>query len=289
MESSREDVTVPLMDHSPDWVEYACGGGAAFFNIIITFPLHKVIFRQQVFGISGNSAFMQVKKEGLSQLYRGVLPPLLQKTFSVSLMFGLYDQYSRILRSNCPFIPQSATLHAAAILSGTTEAILVPFERVQTILQDQRRANRFSNTIHAFRVLRMYGIGEYYRGLTAILLRNGPSNAVFFSLRGKVNSVLPEAKTSARKVRNDFVAGAVTGAFISTVWYPVNVVKSRMQSKIGGEFRSFVYTFKQIYKERNCRLRNMFLGVHLNYSRALISWGIINAAYEILKNCFMQD
>lgn len=169
-------------------------------------------------------------------------------------------------------------------LTGTTEAILVPFERVQTILQDQRRANKFSNTAHAFRILRMYGIREYYRGLTAILLRNGPSNAVFFSLRGKVKSKLPEAKTSAGKVTNDFVSGAVTGAFISTVWFPVNVVKSRMQSKVGGKFRSFLYTFKKIYEERNYKLRNMFMGVHLNYSRALISWGIINAAYETLKN-----
>lgn len=136
--------------------------------------------------------------------------------------------------------------------------------------------------------LKSYGIREYYRGLTAILLRNGPSNAVFFSLRGKVSNVLPEAKTSAGNITRDFVSGAVTGAFISTVWFPVNVVKSRMQSKIGGKFRSFVYTFKKIYNERNCQLRKMFLGVHLNYSRALISWGIINASYEILKKNFFS-
>ncbi len=26
----------------------------------------------------------------------------------------------------------------------------------------------------------------------------------------------------------------------------------------------------------------MFYGVHVNYTRALISWGIINASYELL-------
>lgn len=136
--SLQSEEQAPSMDHSPDWVEFACGGGAAFINIMITFPLHKVIFRQQVFGISGNRAFRQIRKEGFQQLYRGVLPPLLQKTCSVSLMFGLYDQYSRILRSNCPFLSQSSVLHTAAILSGmvtfsSTEIHLIQIPSVFSI------------------------------------------------------------------------------------------------------------------------------------------------------------
>lgn len=37
------------------------------------------------------SAVQELRHEGLVFLYRGILPPLAQRTLSLSLMFGLYD------------------------------------------------------------------------------------------------------------------------------------------------------------------------------------------------------
>nr|XP_054747983.1 mitochondrial nicotinamide adenine dinucleotide transporter SLC25A51-like [Lytechinus pictus] len=272
--------------HRPDWVEYLSGGGAAFVNIVMTFPLNKVLFRQQLHGIRAKKALRQINKEGLHNIYRGVLPPLLQKTCSVSLMFGAYEQFSRIFKSQFPNLNSTVIICLAGLLSGSCEALLAPFERVQTLLQDHRNEHKFKNTHHALRTVYSLGIKECYRGLTAVLLRNGPSNIVFFSLRGKLRSALPEPTTDTGAVVNDFISGAILGAMLSTAWFPVNVVKTRMQSKVGGEFRSFMYTFRKIYVERGCRWRAMFFGVHLNFTRALISWGIINASYEFIKSSF---
>lgn len=41
-----------------------------------------MIFRQMLFGIQLKSAFTQLKNEGILFLYRGVGPPLAQKTVS---------------------------------------------------------------------------------------------------------------------------------------------------------------------------------------------------------------
>lgn len=72
----------------------------------------------------------------------------------------------------------------AGMVAGTFEAVLMPFERVQTILADGAYHQKYKNTHHAFRViLHDNGIRELYRGLWPILLRNGPSNAMFFILR----------------------------------------------------------------------------------------------------------
>lgn len=71
--------------------EFACGWGAAFINIICTYPLYKTIFRQMLHGVKIETAFMQLRHEGLIFLYRGMFPPLAQKTLSLSLMFGVYD------------------------------------------------------------------------------------------------------------------------------------------------------------------------------------------------------
>lgn len=77
----RLDV-LPPENEKKDYREFVCGYGAAFINICITFPINKVMFRQMAYGIRTNSALLQMKKEGISHLYRGLLPPLLQKTLS---------------------------------------------------------------------------------------------------------------------------------------------------------------------------------------------------------------
>lgn len=75
----------------------------------------------------------------------------------------------------------------SAFLAGCTEATLVPFERVQTLMQETQYHGKFKNTPAAFyQLYTQYGVREYYRGLSAVLMRNGPSNVIFFASREKV-------------------------------------------------------------------------------------------------------
>lgn len=74
------------------------------------------------------------------------------------------------------------------------------------------------------------------------------------------------------------------GAAISTGYYPLNVIKTRMQCRLGGTFESPWSAFNSILMERGGKVTELFRGVHLNYTRALLSWGIINASYELLIN-----
>ena len=80
-----------------EWREFVSGWGAAVANIIVTFPLNKTMFRQQVHGFTMCEAMKQLKKEGAIHLYRGILPPLMQKSASSSIMFGTYAWYSRVI------------------------------------------------------------------------------------------------------------------------------------------------------------------------------------------------
>lgn len=70
------------------------------------------------------------------------------------------------------------------VIYDLAEAVLMPFERVQTILADATYHKKYKNTHDAFRAIwHQHGFKEFYRGLVPILVRNGPSNAVFFILR----------------------------------------------------------------------------------------------------------
>lgn len=68
----------------------------------------------------------------------------------------------------------------------------MPFERIQTLLADSTYHDRFKNTSQAFQyVWKNYGYRELYRGLMPILIRNGPSNALFFVMREEAADRLP--------------------------------------------------------------------------------------------------
>ncbi|XP_040028472.2 mitochondrial nicotinamide adenine dinucleotide transporter SLC25A51-like [Gasterosteus aculeatus] len=270
---------------------YVCGSVAAFTNIMLTFPLQKLLFRQQLHGVLATEAVRQLQRDGLRNLYRGLLPPLLQKSTTVAIMFGLYEDFSRVLldRADGSGVPELVTRSFAAALAGTAEAFLAPFERVQTLLQDHRHHGRFNNTVHTFRtLLTEHGVRECYRGLVPILLRNGPSNVLFFGLRGPIKEQLPEASSRAGHMVNDFVCGGLLGAALGIMFYPLNVVKSRAQSQVGGAFQPCREVLLTVWRERGGSVAMLFRGAHLNYHRSLLSWGIINATYELLLK-FMKE
>lgn len=60
------------------------------------------------------SAVNELRHEGFSFLYRGVLPPLAQRTISLSLMFGLYDGTKR------PLIDMGVNEYLAKGVAGMT-------------------------------------------------------------------------------------------------------------------------------------------------------------------------
>ena len=260
--------------------EFVCGWGAAFINISVTFPINKVMFRQQLHGIRVLKAISELRKEGIRNIYRGLPPPLLQKTFSMSLMFGTYYQFEAFMQQRYPK-NWLVNKTSAAILAGGVEAILTPFERVQVLMQDRNYQHRLQNTPHAFVELRQFGIREYYRGLNTILFRNCSSNVLFFLARDLYMEYLQKPESNFQRVSQDFICGACLGAFLSTMYYPLNVVKVRMQTQLGGEFASFRSTFLTVWQERKS-LKKLYRGVHINLTRSFISWGIVNATYETL-------
>jgi len=274
-----------------DCPHFVCGFAASMTNIVVTFPINKLMFRQQLYGFRYTKALNQLYKEGAFTLYRGLMPPLLQKSASVSLMFGLFNHFNQILVHQLSFNPFQSTV-AAGLMAGTCEAVFAPLERIQNLLQDPRYTKTFPNTSSAFKqIAYQYGIKELYRGLTPILYRNGPSSALFFLLRKPIKDQLESKSDETNKVvtvASNFASGAAIGALCSSIFFPVNVVKTRMQSRLGGSFDQFSQTFWIIFNERERSLRKVYRGIHLNMIRSFISWGVINSAYEIYFTFYLK-
>uniref|UniRef100_A0A1I7WAQ4 Solute carrier family 25 member 51 n=1 Tax=Heterorhabditis bacteriophora TaxID=37862 RepID=A0A1I7WAQ4_HETBA len=185
-----------------------------------------------------NNISSLLKSEGLSRLYRGLLPPLIMRTSSRALMFGMYDELQSSL--SCPHSPPNSSFticHAqAAFLAGLCEASLCPLERVQVLLQTSAYHDQFKNTGQILGALKIYGVREYYRGLSVILARNSLSNTLFFTLKEPFKKAVmdthPPINNSLMQLVADFMSGAILGATISTIFFPMNVVKNHIQSKV---------------------------------------------------------
>ena len=273
-----------------DWQDFVCGGASACVNIFVTYPLFKLMIRQQIDGVRMFNAFTQLRREGFITLYRGLLPPLLQKASSASMMFGCYHKFQRILLSKYPSTNHIYLQICSGMMAGTLEACLTPFERVQTLLSDHKHNAKIANTSHAFRkIWKDYTIKEYYRGFSAVVLRNGPSSAMFFAFRGPIKDSMPTASNNEiLSFLEDFLGGALLGAALSTLFYPLNVIKSNMQRHLGGPYHSMLKTFNRVYRQRGKSLRRLYFGVGVNFSRALVSWGIINATYEMFRKALLH-
>lgn len=81
----------------------------------------------------------------------------------------------------------------------------------------------------------------------------------------------------------EFMAGAIIGAVTSSIFYPLNVIKVVMQSTMGTSSISMWTAFYNVYKERGSKIANVYKGCTVNCTRAFISWGIMNTAYEHMK------
>lgn len=249
-------------------------------------------------------------------------------------MFGTFGQYKKWADNKFTSLPPITNLIFASCLTGATEAILTPLERVQMLLQDRVYHRDYKNTIDALVKLRDFGPREYYRGLTCVLMRNCPSNILFFGLRDEVKKFIPtrhkhdNTKTDTNNTRDsptnsfnssyrhatfnnshnnvttingqhqsityrgtktkdsmiqDFLSGAILGMFISTLFYPLSVVRTRMQTRAPGtEFLSIVKAFKAVYSERDRKFSRLFHGCLINVLRQFVSWGVINCSYEFV-------
>lgn len=269
--------------------EFVRGGTAAFVNILFTFPINKVMFRQQLTGNGMLSVGKALYHEGFRLLYRGIGAPIMQKTLSTSLMFGTYDFYRHSIlsaqrRVSDPEAAETVGIRlAASSLSGLTEALLTPFERVQTLLQIPRYNTRFTNFFDACHQL---GLRESFTGFSAVALRNCIGSGLFLFFRDPLKRLLPQSSSPACSLLCDFASGAVLGACVSTISFPFSAAAVQIQKEAVHRSRyTVVKAIRDIVKQRG-RFLGLYNGAQVNFCRALISWGIVNAVYEQLNVLF---
>uniref|UniRef100_A0A2K6LYL2 Solute carrier family 25 member 53 n=1 Tax=Rhinopithecus bieti TaxID=61621 RepID=A0A2K6LYL2_RHIBE len=252
---------------------YALGAVSNFMSTFLTFPIYKVVFRQQIHAMAVSEAVRQLWHEGPQYFYRGIYPPLLSKTLQGTLLFGTYDSLLCFLS---PVGPHTLGHRwAAGLMSGVVEAVaLSPFERVQNVLQDGRKQARFPSTFSILKEFNSYGLWGGCHWVTIV--------CSIFSFKDPIQDGL--AEQGLPHWVPALLSGSVNETITCLVLYPLIVLVGNMQSHIGWQSMPSLWISAQdVWNTWGQKLLLIYRAGSLVILRSRVTWGFTTAIHEYLQ------
>lgn len=208
-------------------------------------------------------------------------------------LFTTFDYMKRIQHvkpdnSNFTFGKFILCANTAAIV---TAHVLTPLELLKCRMQMLQSARdrgikvKYKSPLDVLiRVYKEEGIRGIYRGNTATLCREIPGHVAWFGMYELITQhfLQPGQTKKDLKPWQIMIAGCVSGFSYWSMFYPADVVKSRMQTNMTKKKLTFVSVFKDIYTHEG--VRGLYRGYLVTALRASYSNGFIFLAHhEVLR------
>ncbi|KAJ1390015.1 Mitochondrial carrier protein [Sesbania bispinosa] len=235
-----------------------------------------------------------INEEGFRAFWKGNMVTIAHRLPYSAVNFYAYERYKNILHSMMGENRRgnsSANLFVHFVgggLSGMTAASATyPLDLVRTRLAAQRSTIYYRGISHAFTTIcREEGFLGLYKGLGATLLGVGPSIAISFSVYESLRSFWQSQRPNDSTAVVSLACGSLSGVASSTVTFPLDLVRRRMQLE-GAGGRARVYNtglfgaFGRIIQNEG--IRGLYRGILPEYYKVVPSVGIVFMTYETLK------
>ncbi|CAJ0549096.1 hypothetical protein HG530_010435 [Fusarium avenaceum] len=236
---------------------FAAGGFGGLCAVVVGHPFDLVKVRLQtaergVYSSAVDVVRKSIARDGLRRgLYAGVSAPLVGVTPMFAVSFWGYDLGKQIVRGvgEVPAEGLSiAQISTAGFISAIPmTAITAPFERIKVILQVQGQKQlapgekpKYNGGVDVVRQLyKEGGIRSVFRGSAATLARDGPGSAAYFAayeyIKRKMTPVDPITGKPSGQLSLTAItcAGAAAGVAMWIPVFPIDTVKSRLQTSEG--------------------------------------------------------
>jgi solute carrier family 25 carnitine/acylcarnitine transporter 20/29 len=174
-----------------------------------------------------------------------------------------------------------------------------PFDFIKTRLQCQifeQRHNasftpKYRNVIECAKyMVRNHGVMSLYRGFSGTMIRNVPANAMFFPANELVKRFFAQRDgipVSEVSIGQNMIAGGCAGLCYWVGTFPLDVVKSRMQSADIQKNVSWLGTVHHVYRSGGLRaFRN---GIVPCIMRAIPACGTMFTVVDYIRNKYGVD
>ncbi|XP_034445725.1 mitochondrial carnitine/acylcarnitine carrier protein-like isoform X2 [Hippoglossus hippoglossus] len=177
-----------------------------------------------------------VSKEGILGLYRGMGAPLAGVAPMMAISFFGFGLGKQLQQTDPGQLLTPSQIFLSGCLAGVfTTVIVAPGERIKCLLQVQASSgkSRYAGPLDcALRLYREQGIRSVYKGTLLTLIRDVPSNGLYFLTYEYLKHFLtPEGQSvSQLSTPNILLAGGVAGILNWTIALPPDVLKSNFQT-----------------------------------------------------------
>ncbi|KAF5747590.1 UNCOUPLING family protein [Tripterygium wilfordii] len=270
---------------------FAASAFAASFAEICTIPLDTAKVRLQLQkkavdeaalpkyrGMLGTVATI-AREEGLSALWKGIVPGLHRQCLFGGIRIGLYEPVKTMYvgKDFVGDVPLSKKILAAFTTGAIGIAIANPTDLVKVRLQAEGKLppdvpRRYSGALNAYStIVRQEGVGALWTGVGPNIARNGIINAAELASYDQIKQTILKIPGFTDNVVTHLLSGLGAGFVAVCVGSPVDVVKSRMMGD-SSAYKSTLDCFIKTLK--NDGPLAFYKGFLPNFAR-LGSWNVI--------------
>ena len=227
-------------------------------------------FRKTIFG------------EGLTALWRGSLPAFLGAVSENAVAFGVNGELKRYFASSTEnsFFSSMKPFLMGSITGFCTAFVLCPSDVIKCRAQLSRAnggSGRFREIV--LKTMQTDGIGGFYTGISAQILRDIPFYGFFFGTYD-VSCRYLKKNTSLSDSTVYFMSGGFAGQVAWAASMPVDVIKSIIQTQT--KKTSLIQTVLEVFRSRG--IRGLYYGIEVAIIRAFPANAALFVGYEISRS-----
>lgn len=282
--------------------EVAFGAAAGCLGKLVEFPFDTVKVRLQA-SVSLRATLATIahiyRHEGVvGGFYQGVRAPLVGACGESAVLFASYLWAQKML-ARAGVEREMVAVAAAGLFAGFAAAfVLTPVELVKCRLQvanvmgpEANVSGRGSATVAPRGsysaviqlVVRAHGVRGLWHGLSSTLAREVAGTAVWFSTYEWASAQLKRRRPHHEN-SNLLLAGAAAGVLFNFLVYPVDTIKSNIQTHAGAPLLVRAAVARVVARPGGAR--NLYRGLGITLVRSVPANAVIFYTYEWLKQTF---
>ncbi|CAO1947350.1 unnamed protein product [Urochloa humidicola] len=268
----------------------ACAGAAAgAFTYAALLPLDAVKTRLQASAAPSATSwqvFLDIlRADGPLGLYRGLSAVILGSASSSAIYFGTCELAKSLLRPHLP--PFLVPPLAGASGNVSSSAIMVPKELITQRLQSGAAKGRSWQVL--LQIVHNDGFFGLYAGYAATLLRNLPAGVLSYSSFEYLKAFTLNQQRNKESLTpgESVLCGALAGAISAALTTPLDVVKTRLMTRVGTQgTRTVLGTMREVVAEEG--LMGLSRGIGPRVLRSACFAAIGYCAFETARLAILQ-